>query len=150
MESSYGQPVNSHVCDFGYWSKLYNFFNIEISQKCFLFSVILISLFYIIFSIVCFTISVWCMRGVYLRIHTDVKPMMQLMGIVIVLSVIEMFFISIVLGLLRFIFCGYQFIVMYSLYAKYKDEHENDHLEEGRKMNVEPSQAHYERISEAK
>lgn len=140
--------TETYVKNVRYWCKLsYCIYN-KICQEICIFSDIVVMFFYMLLLILTFIASVWCMKGTYLRGHIYVKPMMQLMGVVTVLSMIEIFVIHTGLALIKCIWCGYQFIVINSLYAKYKDERENGHFEQRSSLIKKTSPPNYETITE--
>lgn len=73
-------------------------------------------------------ISVRCIQGTKARDHFKIKPMMILLGIATVLSALQILTLTtatIVNGLITVVIDAYCFVVIYSLYIRFKQEYES-------------------------
>lgn len=81
-----------------------------------------------ILSVCLFVLSYFCIKGMYRRNHTFVRPMMVLTAVAAIFSILfflEVFAVHVVLFLLALVltvsYC-YQFVVMYSIHSKFQNE----------------------------
>jgi len=86
-----------------------------------------LSVFLVVVSAGIAYISYLCIQGTKARNHFRVKPMMIILAIAAVLSLLNIFALTaqtIVSGLLSAVIDVYFFIVIYSLYTVFRQEHE--------------------------